>query len=153
MGLSRIKCRAERRLSIHLLCVLVVESRRHRVVHNRAEGLPVIESVMPVALEVGAAVHALVKGSGPLEKLFFDGAEGVDLIAQNKRVRDAQDELFVALDQVLRAYIHRLDGAGLEMIEEDVEVFQLLKLTDRLLVELATARARQDLKEFDEVDA
>ena len=133
--LTRIKRCVQRLGRAHLVGDLEVENFGLGLVDHSAKDLAVVEGLAPAAFDADAV--ALAELLGPVEQLGLIATKLVDLVPQDERPRQPEDELAVAGPQVLGADVDELYGLGLERVEEDVVILQLHELAHGLLIVLA----------------
>ena len=145
--LTRIKRCVQRLGRAHLVGDLEVENFGLGLVDHSAKDLAVVEGLAPAAFDADAV--ALAELLGPVEQLGLIATKLVDLVPQDERPRQPEDELLVAPLDVLRPDVHELDRLGLELREEGVVVLELREARRRLLVVAAARRVREHLEQLD----
>ncbi len=139
---------------VRLVERIVVDQVRAVDVEQGAEG----EAVVPAGAEV-SHIHLVVAGRlalAPQEKTFLGChallVDVVDGEAENQGPYQAQDDLAVAVDDVLSADVGHLDTAGFDKVEGGVCVFKALHAQLRFGGIAAERLAGEAFEEVDEHD-
>mmetsp|Transcript_27515 Transcript_27515/g.75147 ORF Transcript_27515/g.75147 Transcript_27515/m.75147 type:complete len:200 (+) Transcript_27515:3871-4470(+) len=116
-----------------------------------AEGEAVIERLTP-RRDVDAIVAHGAR-LDPSEQFLLARSILLDLVAQDERPGEAEDERSVGINEVLGANVDQPEALVFEAAQEDILVLKLLEARGRLSMVLFDKRARELLIEHDWVDS